>query len=49
LEKIFYDANHRNPKGKYGKHVYSLNDFGIDEKYIDTFTREYQLFQKELK
>jgi hypothetical protein len=49
LEKLFHDSNHRNPKGKYGKHIYSLNNFGIDEKYIDAFTKEYQLFQKELK
>jgi hypothetical protein len=48
LEKIFRDSNQSNPKGKYGKHVYSLYDFGIDEKYIDTFTKEYQLFKDKL-
>jgi len=49
LGKIFHDSNQSNPKGKYGKHIYSLNDFGIDEKYIDSFTKEYQLFQEKLK
>lgn len=49
LEKIFHAANHKNPKGKYGQHVYSLEDFGIDEKFIDSYTKDYQEFQKNLK
>lgn len=49
LEKIFQDAIHKNPKGKYGQHIYSLEDFGIDEKYIDSFTKDYQEFQKKFK
>jgi hypothetical protein len=48
LEKIFNSSNSKNPKGKYGQHLYRLEDFGIDEKYIDAFTQEYQLFQQNL-
>ena len=49
LEQIFSRSNQNNPKGKYGQHVYSLDDFGIDEKYIDGYTKEYQVFQQNLK
>lgn len=48
LEKIFTEANSKNEKGRYGQHVYSLNDFGIDEACVDEHTRKYQLFQKKL-
>jgi hypothetical protein len=48
LEKIFTEANAKNGKGKYGTHVYSLSDFGIDEKYIDNYTKAYQKFQSEI-
>ena len=48
LEKIFLEANHKNPKGKYGKHLYSMNDFGIDKAFIDQYTLDYQKFQKEI-
>lgn len=48
LEKIFQAANHKNPKGKYGQHLYSLNDFGIDESFIDAYTKDYQEFQKKI-
>lgn len=49
LGKIFAASNRQNPKGKYGHHVYSLEDFGIDEKYVDSFTQQYQRFQQDLK
>ncbi|HEY9114158.1 MAG TPA: sulfotransferase [Bacteroidales bacterium] len=49
LEKIFQESSKKNPKGKYGQHVYSLADFGIDEKYIDSYTKDYQEFQKKIK
>ncbi|NOX84998.1 MAG: hypothetical protein GXO86_03380, partial [Chlorobi bacterium] len=48
LEKIFTEADKNNGQGKYGKHIYSLEDFGIDEKFIDKYTKEYQVFQKKL-
>jgi hypothetical protein len=48
LEKIFIDSNQQNPKGKYGQHHYSLADFGIDEAYIDKYTKRYQEFQEKL-
>lgn len=48
LEKIFDKANKQNGQGRYGKHVYSLDDFGIDENYIDKYTNKYQMFQKNL-
>jgi hypothetical protein len=49
LEKIFMTSNQQNPKGKYGHHVYSPEDFGIDEQYIDEYTHDYQLFQQNIK
>ena len=49
LEKIFIEANKQNGQGRYGKHLYSLDDFGIDEVYVDKHTKDYQLFQKKLK
>lgn len=48
LEKIFSDANNKNQKGKFGQHHYSLEDFGIDKKYIDNYTTTYQKFQQKL-
>ena len=49
LEKIFHDSNNKNHQGKYGRHVYSLDDFGIDEEYVDQHTRKYQEFQEKFK
>lgn len=49
LEKIFMDANNSNIQGKYGKHLYSLTDFGIDKRIVDKYTGDYQLFQDSLK
>jgi hypothetical protein len=48
LKKIFEQVEHANPIRKYGKHIYQLEDFGIDKSYIDQFTGEYQEFQKNL-
>ena len=48
LERIFLEANQKNPKGKYGKHLYSMDDFGIDKAFIDQYTLDYQKFQKEI-
>jgi hypothetical protein len=48
LENIFIEANNQNSQGKYGKHIYSLDDFGIDEKYIDEHTSAYQEFRQKL-
>lgn len=44
LEKIFIETNNTNGQGRYGQHIYSLADFGIDEKYIDKYTSAYQKF-----
>ncbi len=49
LESIFLIANKENPKGKYGKHLYSMDDFGIDKEFIDRYTSDYQKFQQEIK
>jgi len=49
LKKLFEEANQKNGQGKYGQHIYSLKDFGIDEEYIDKYTNEYQLFREKLK
>lgn len=49
LKKIFLDANQKNPKGKYGRHLYSMDDFGIDKAFIDRYTADYQKFQQSIK
>ena len=46
LYKVFEASNMKNPQGKYGKHIYQLSDFGIDKRYIDQFTLNYQTFQQ---
>lgn len=46
LEQIFRASNHRNPKGRYGQHEYSLQDFGVDEAFVDEYTQIYQDFRK---
>lgn len=48
LEKIFTEANNKNGQGRYGQHIYSLADFGIDEKYVDEHTKKYQEFQQKI-
>jgi hypothetical protein len=42
LKKLLEKANIDNPKGKYGIHEYSLRDFGLENNYIDSQTRDYQ-------
>lgn len=46
LLAIFEKSNRQNPQGKYGKHEYNLDDFGVDNAFIDQFTSAYQEFQK---
>jgi hypothetical protein len=48
LKAVFQKSNKENPKGKYGVHQYKLADFGIDEAYIQQFTKEYEQFQQNL-
>lgn len=49
LKEIFEATEKNNPRGKYGRHEYSLEDFGLDTQKVDEFTSEYQKFQKSLK
>ena len=49
LLEQFKQAEKMNPKGKYGKHIYDLEDFGIDSAYINSQTEEYQRFQLSKK
>ena len=49
LLRIFEASNRLNPKGKYGKHQYNLEEFGIDEAYLRQFTSSYEEFQNSLK
>ena len=49
LLSIFEASNRQNPKGKYGKHQYNLEEFGIDEDYLRQFTSSYEEFQNSLK
>lgn len=49
LEQHFATVNRQNFKGKYGQHIYSLGDFGVDEQIIDQYTKDYQMFQEKLK
>lgn len=48
LKQVFENTEKANPKGKYGNHKYHHEDFEIDESFIDKYTKDYQLFQKEL-
>lgn len=48
LEQIFKESNTKNHQGKYGRHLYSLEDFGIDENDVDKHTKKYQEFQKKM-
>jgi len=49
LLSIFEASNRQNPKGKYGKHQYNLEEFGIDEAYLRQFTSSYEEFQNSIK
>ncbi|MDD5508360.1 MAG: sulfotransferase [Bacteroidales bacterium] len=44
----FEKARDLNPRGKYGFHSYSVNDFGVTDQDIDDHTMAYQTFQKKL-
>ncbi len=46
--QIFKETESNNPQGKYGRHIYNLSDFGIDEGFIDKHTIEYHQFQKKI-
>ncbi len=48
LRKIFISANDRNSQSKYGRHIYTLADFGIDKSFIDRHTMKYREFQRQL-
>lgn len=49
LQRIFEATEKSNPRGKYGTHHYTHEDFGIDKSFIDEFTMPYQMFQKSIK
>ena len=49
LEQIFREAEQINPQGKYGKHAYNLEHFGLNRGKVDTNTIEYQHFQQAMK
>ena len=48
LEEIFYATENSNPQGKYGVHIYSPEDFGIDSSFIDEATMPYQMYLEKL-
>lgn len=48
LQQDFKEAGRRNPKGKYGAHQYSIEDFGLDRADLDHATAEYRRFQETL-
>ncbi len=48
LENTFRNTEQMNPKGKYGVHKYKVEDFGIDQQFINDQTDHYQNFQKTL-
>ena len=47
LHQQFENSERINPKGKYGVHKYNLEDFGIDEYFINGYTKEYKRFQEK--
>ncbi len=49
LQQIFDNTEKSNPRGKYGFHKYTHEDFGINREFIDRFTLPYQKFQQKLK
>jgi hypothetical protein len=48
LQKVFEMTERSNPRSKYGRHQYSLEDFGINRDFIDEASMSYQMFQKKL-
>ncbi len=47
--KRFRRTERENPKGKYGRHVYSLSDFGLEENDILKFLNGYEPYHNKLK
>jgi hypothetical protein len=45
----FLRTEQENPKGKYGRHIYNLADFGLSEKDILNFLDGYEPYHHELK
>jgi hypothetical protein len=43
------DWNHSNPQNKYGKHRYSLEQYGLDAKGIQQTFAEYERFNQQLE
>lgn len=48
LLNIFQGAEKKNPRGKYGKHVYQLSDFGVNEQLIHEHANAYQKAYRHL-
>jgi len=48
LEQRFIQTERNNPKGKYGSHKYSIEDFGFERADLDRYTLPYQKWQEEL-
>jgi hypothetical protein len=48
LEQRFIQTDRENPKGKYGSHKYSIEDFGFQRKDLDYYTSAYQQWQQQL-
>ena len=49
LRARFLKTEAGNPRGKYGNHKYSLEDFGLDSSKVNEYTHHYQAFQKTVK
>lgn len=45
----FLEVDRNNPPGRYGSHEYRLEDFGIDESFIDVHTHRYREFRQTIK
>lgn len=49
LDKLFREAEQINPQGKYGRHAYNLEHFGLNKEKVNANTMEYQHFQQAIK
>jgi hypothetical protein len=49
LQQLFLETEKQNTQYKYGKHKYSLDDFGIRPQEIDGITEMYNAFLKTVK
>lgn len=47
LRQVFEQHELKNSAQKYGRHQYKLEDFNLDHKAIETYTKAYQLFLKD--